>query len=754
MRRTRALKTFLIALVVFIPQPGWSAPIVTVDDGLGARTVIESIVRDAWNEYARRFKRDTGTAVEPLLQSLAIRADASLPTGHAGGASPGVIGVRQTRAGVIDERLAFALRHEVAHQFLWSACPAGAHDRLFHEAYAVASSGEIQAWTNDGEYLSLPAAASALRRARILDAPSVRRALARVLLETASAQDMAPSIKRRLLRCADGAAWGTPMTVDELAAVSETLGEAFVVISRHSGEVVVSKGAVHQPMPYGSTLKPFVLAGALSRGEKAPALKPRTDVVEWACGAAANTAMTSDVALLRSCNGWFLDWERLDERTAQLGSFGRALVRLGLARVPKDMAEAIGLRSTLSLSPLAMAAAYRLLGESRPDVVETLHRNATEGTLSRLSASPSLRQWALKTGTVRDERSHTTVGWIVGMNSDFVVVMARPGQTPREFSSDFARALKSLPSAQAYPATRVQTFGLLDPSTVQLRCRGRGFAVNTQAVAALGNGWLPLSRTLESGALLCADGPWMVRFPGESGREYAGVFRSSPAPAYRRAPGERAGGRVLRARRGSDVVFETTLARYVAGVVEAEDATLTGSAKEALARVIAHNAHHSRHDARPVCDTTHCQAFLGTQAPDESMGAWVSKPVPGASTWLLFSQGGSKGWSETRPRSELDNLIGTQVNRISFGHGHARWVVQSGSASMPFDEVKRAPCEALRGPLKLPSCPDSAAFENNVVRFSGRGNGHGEGLDVEAAKADKRSADEILREAYGSRPQR
>ena len=32
----------------------------------------------------------------------------------------------------------------------------------------------------------------------------------------------------------------------------------------------------------------------------------------------------------------------------------------------------------------------------------------------------------------------------------------------------------------------------------------------------------------------------------------------------------------------------------------------------ALGRVIAHNVAHSRHQGRPLCDTTHCQVFKGT----------------------------------------------------------------------------------------------------------------------------------------------
>lgn len=747
------LRTLALGLLVLTPLVGWSAPIVVVDDELGARTAIESVVRNAWAEYARRFKRDAAVEAAPPLEAIAIRVDGSLPPGHAAGASPGVIGVRQARAGVVDERLALALRHEVAHQFLWSACPAGADDRLFHEAYALGASGEIHVWTQ-GEYLSLPAAAATLRRARNLNAPLARRALARVLLETASARDTAPSIKRRLMLCVDGVAWGGPMTVDELVAGSQAFSDAFVVISRHSGEVVVAKGAVRQPMPFGSTLKPFVVAGALLNGAIPPTLVPRAQLAQWACGGGYAAGMGAEVALLRSCNGWFLDWERTGGEFARLGPFGPALVKLGLAREPSDMAEAIGLRPTLALSPLALAAAYRILGESRADVVDILRRNADEGTLSKLPASSSLRKWALKTGTVRDEKSQATLGWIVGMNDDFVVVMAKSKLMPPHFASEFIEEVNLLPHAKAYERASVQTFGLLDLTSVNIRCSGRGFAVDGQAVTALENDWLALTDALAQGALQCADGPWSVRFPGQDGREYAGGFRWSPAPSYRPRANERAGGRILRARRGADVVFETTLARYAAGVVEAEDASLVGNAKEALTRVVAHNARQSRHGARPVCDTTHCQAFLGTKAPDESTLAWVLKPVRAATGWLLFSQGGTQPWSETRRRSELDNLLGTQVSGLSFAAGRARWVAQSGSGALPYDEVKSVPCEVVRGPLKLPSCPDTATFESDVVRFTGTGRGHKEGLDVERAKTDPRSADEILRDAYGGKTAR
>jgi hypothetical protein len=51
--------------------------------------------------------------------------------------------------------------------------------------------------------------------------------------------------------------------------------------------------------------------------------------------------------------------------------------------------------------------------------------------------------------------------------------------------------------------------------------------------------------------------------------------------------------------------------------------------------------------------------------------------------------------------------------------------------------------------LKLPACPRGATFEDTRVLFEGRGQGHGEGLDVEAAKASGLRHDQLLERAYG-----
>jgi hypothetical protein len=55
----------------------------------------------------------------------------------------------------------------------------------------------------------------------------------------------------------------------------------------------------------------------------------------------------------------------------------------------------------------------------------------------------------------------------------------------------------------------------------------------------------------------------------------------------------------------------------------------------------------------------------------------------------------------------------------------------------------------LRGPLKLPSCPEKVAVSGGTMVFEGHGQGHGEGLDVEWAVRSGLTAEQILDAAYG-----
>ncbi|MET0402821.1 MAG: hypothetical protein ABW123_10480, partial [Cystobacter sp.] len=425
----------------------------------------------AWRTLEARYTAEAGSPPAGAPGTVLLRRGEALRASRNGQGRPGVVELRQDSPGVLDARLRVALHHELAHQFLWWACPASAEDRLFHEAFALAVSGELAEW-REAPYQSLATASAELAKSPDVDTPRTRRALARVLNEDAG---FPRALKRRLRQCQAGTRWMVPLAVGELAGHAESRVEAAtVVLSRHSGEVLFSEGGVRTAMPHGSTLKPFVVAG--SPGPP-PVLAPRRDVAEWACGEPPPERMDVKTALLRSCNGYFLDWEaRGRVPGGAFGAWGAVLSAVGLSAEPLDMADAIGLRAAARLSPWGLAQAYRLLAEARPDLLAWLADNAARGTLSELPASKDYAGVATKTGTVRDAESRPVLGWIVAVDADMVAVVARPGRMPRAFADEVPRLLARVRGQHAgLEAARVQVWGLVSPDTLEARCRGAGF---------------------------------------------------------------------------------------------------------------------------------------------------------------------------------------------------------------------------------------------------------------------------------------
>ncbi|HEY1905932.1 MAG TPA: SpoIID/LytB domain-containing protein, partial [Myxococcaceae bacterium] len=225
---------------------------------------------------------------------------------------------------------------------------------------------------------------------------------------------------------------------------------------------------------------------------------------------------------------------------------------------------------------------------------------------------------------------------------------------------------------------------------------------------------------------------------GSKARPYAGVFSFRPLPD--RPPERGATPREARARRGSEVIFRTTLSSYVAGVLAAERAGLTGEPAVALAQVIAHDARVERHPGRPLCDTTHCQAFLGTATPTAEVRRALELPELPTDRWLPYFRGGDEAWEVRRPTAEVRATLG-EVQRLG-GDGRTVEVTRPSG-------VERVPCERVRAALRLQGCPTDGVVEGETVRLRGRGRGHGLGLDVEAARRSGLPADELLRRAYG-----
>ena len=287
-------------------------------------------------------------------------------------------------------------------------------------------------------------------------------------------------------------------------------------------------------------------------------------------------------------------------------------------------------------------------------------------------------------------------------------------------------------------AVEVQVFGLVGSDRVSVQCPGRAARVSSFTVEELPSGWQTLRGALGTGTILCTGGPWQVRVAGSHVRPYAGVFSFRPLPERTPEPGSTP--REARARQGSEVVFRTTLSDYVSGVMAAEQGGLRGEAAVALAQVIAHDARVERHPGRPVCDTTHCQAFLGTSAITPEVRRALDQPELPTTRWLPYFRGGSEPWEVRRPAAEVHAQLG-DFQRLG-GDGRTLEVVRSTG-------IEQTACEPVRAALRLPSCPTEGVPEGETVRIRGRGRGHGLGLDVEAARSSGLDAAELLRRAYG-----
>jgi hypothetical protein len=324
------------------------------------------------------------------------------------------------------------------------------------------------------------------------------------------------------------------------------------------------------------------------------------------------------------------------------------------------------------------------------------------------------------------------------------------GRAPARSSADLVvhvdddRVIVNDPRAATPPRTRaesaveVQVFGLVGSDRVSVQCPGRAARVSGEVVEELPSGWQTLRGALGTGTILCAGGPWQVRVAGSQPRPYAGVFSFRALPE--RTPEAGSSRREARARRGSEVIFRTTLSAYVSGVLAAEHAGLGGEAAVALAQVIAHDAGVERHPGRPLCDTTHCQAFLGTAPSTPEVQRALALPELPTMRWLPYFRGGTEPWEVRRPAAEVRAALG-DARRFG-GDGRVLEVVRSTG-------VERLPCEPVRAALRLPGCPTEGLPEGETVRIRGRGRGHGLGLDVEAARTSALDAAELLRRAYG-----
>ncbi len=757
------LHVLVVASLGTIPNSELASRLI-IEDGLKSEPVFEREIVAAWNRLEnlwRQVNQNTSIRIPALrvrFSTTELGPKTRLKPGQSGAGIPGLVVVRQKHAGRLDEQELIALRHEIAHQFLWAACPAASQDALFHEAFALATSGEMTYWA-DGPYLSLSQAKQQLETSPSLDRQSARRALARLLAETSAEYGLAKPqsnhpLTRRLKICAGNSRWPGKMTPGEIASLQTPSGNALVLLSRHSGEILFAEGDYDWPMPFGSTLKPFFVAGAGDL-KKAPQLKIDSNRVEWKCTLAPISTMNIQTALLRSCNGYFLDWASKKHSLFSFGPWQGVLLAAGLSSSPQNAAQAIGLQSNLTISPLGLAEAYRILAQARPEVIEILQKNISSGTLAGIPKAKTLQGLAIKTGTVRNAESQPVIGWMVAVDTDWVLVMAQKNRQPRDFVVEFSRTIIRARNQSGARAAKVQVFALAEGS-IYARCPGNGVLIKSDTPVLIKKEKHLLNSLLKEGPIICMGSPWKIKLSHEKKeREYAGIFSKSPfLTKMRKKYADGAQGKALLARRGSETIFRTTMRRYAAGVLAAEDSQIVGEPRAALLRIVAQNHDHSRHWPRPVCDTTHCQVFHGTASPRAGDANALEIPISHKKGWIPFSKGGNQPWIKTRSRASVEKILNLgkrgQLVSLAFYQGKVIFRWTEFSRMEPYEEEAHCSCEFFRSALKLPSCPSTGSIGKQDIDFRGTGAGHGMGLDVERAKKSKMSSQELIKAAAGN----
>ena len=121
--------------------------------------------------------------------------------------------------------------------------------------------------------------------------------------------------------------------------------------------------------------------------------------------------------------------------------------------------------------------------------------------------------------------------------------------------------------------------------------------------------------------------------------------------------------------------------------------------------------------------------------------------------WLAFSAGGDEHWQQRIKAVEMQTSVKEQgildIRRERTRTGET--VIH-----LLYPEAEeRVPCEVFRAALKLPSCPDTIAYDvaQQSWLLDGTGRGHGQGLSVERASHLEQSgygAMAILEDAYSA----
>ncbi len=636
-------------------------------------------------------------------------------------------------------------RHELAHLFLSRVCSTSiGQSQLVQESFALLESGDFR--DHPGGAKNFPTSATAINFlrthqlkqrpgdrkyvqaiSRILNAAAIRKELHRRFEFLIQSRELCQRSAERI----ESDIWSVLSREEEVIKRGPL---EFVVLDRLSGELIASSGSIEKAQKVTSVLKPIVLAVF---PEVMPSRVSRSKIT-WACptmkSAADLRAYTWVEGLAYSCNGFFLDanlprseWSRWDN---YFQSYGLPRRRSQV----QSMNEAIGLTERVEISLLELARIYRELSFSHSQIIEALESVFTYGTLSQSADAAYYRKLGarLKSGTARTPQGVPTRAWLAGQIGNLILVATQEGAAAVDLLKPLKARLGEWGKISINPA-RVQILGLLPEVLVDFHCEKTALLLNDRPIKNF-----RLTDLQRGDRLRCLSGPLLAKVPRNNGkvihRPYWGTLTYSAPNSGADLRTSSSTEKQARARRGSHFILETSERSYVARVLASEMSQGRRETLKALAYVVRQNLHSGRHSERPICDTTHCQVFSlnenlnhrRLQKYFSAFDAIAAKPIEEA-RFLNFSLGGEEPWVRKRSLTQVAKALETHQTDFEL-------VADAEDEFLRFGNEK-VNCERLRSALKLLSCPEEIKKEGKHFVFSGRGEGHGLGLDLKKAEA-------------------
>ncbi len=639
---------------------------------------------------------------------------ASFNAFHAGGWRPGVITLRENPQGAAGPEI--YLRHELMHEASFRTC-GGKLPHWAEEAAAMSFSGELglQTTVNQPSRVELETLQQRLRVGAKLNRRDYQALSSLLVLHGWPLKPCTVSedIEKHLI---------LPNTAGD-AAFSYTL------IHLLSGRTLESKGDLKGEFPPGSLLK-IPYAAALKEGS------PK--------GIGEELAASDTNKLLQRKGSFDLSLFRLLISTVRDAPLGHPVPAAELQEKHDGFwRQYLGERSEDGLFPLEanlseVALMLRASLLYRPEFFAGLAQNGFVET-STLYGESELDKLALrnlqalsKTGTVSDARGSPLVGHLmVAWPADSPAYLAVFRSLGVNGAANLHRAAKVLEQwAQRFPRdsakVRVRLLSLVP--------RGSWEVVDECPSLSVENDQGRKRRVSTCGKFRILCGARGSR----SERLVSGVLESTVDD--------------------QTVVLETDPETYADAVLAAEAADLKGEGRKALRAVIVWNATHGgvRHaDTGALCDSTHCMVFQGEipghrqehgPTTDRTLLRWLDQVAHQYGLeWLPFSKGGSDEWRRTVSVPELHRLV-TEASVLDIRRERTR----NGDVVIHLvypENEELVPCDLFRNQLKLYSCPETIQHDRdaNAWLFAGVGEGHGEGLSVEKARASARAGSNALR---------